>query len=374
MVEAQALFKQIWRSPRLPKPWEAAFNDWQAFEAWVQTVPETTPVSLLPLMWQVRGDMAYQDGGGLNALLKERGLTKRAWKSITAMPLEDTVALFDFHRRLGLNRWIYDLPAAVDAAREAAVPVTAPLVTILMGLRLDLDGMNEPFLSDRIGFIRMLSRHLEKEIPVNLEQFRVDLQQMLDFLDDEGYEFGEATTIPELKEASDTWHQEQLEEAQRVALRGNGIAVAAEEATWNVVPTPGGQNDFVDPVTGMRIVRLHTFAEFQRESQLMGHCIGLSDTYHSRHRNGTGAYYSMRHDGVERPVSTLELVCHNGEWRIAQNRGPSNRDPGADANNLAQRLLDGHRNGVLKEETYEVIFGGQDAYNYNLHDTCSRFF
>ncbi|WP_455233612.1 PcfJ domain-containing protein [Geopseudomonas aromaticivorans] len=364
-----ALFKAMWASPRLPKPWEAAYADWQEFQAWAAKIPETTPQALWPLMWPVRGEMQYQDGGGLNNLLKERGLTKKAWKAIQGLPLEDAIELFSFHRRLGLSRWVMDLPAAVDAARTSAVPVSAPLLTILMGLRLEMEGLNDPYLTDRINFVRMISRHLESEIPANLEAFRADLQQMLDFLDDEGYNFAESTTVPELKEASDAWHEEMAAEARQ----GQPVAANETEATWRVAPTPGGRNEFQDASTGLQVVRLHRFVEFQRESQLMNHCIGSSDTYHSKHRNGVGAFYSMRQEGQERPVATLELVCHNGEWRIAQCRGPSNRDPGREANDLAQRLLDGHRNGEIREASYEFVYGGDRSMSM-LSNTNSRYF
>jgi len=72
-------------------------------------------------------------------------------------------------------------------------------------------------------------------------------------------------------------------------------------------------------------VRLVTNLHFERESQLMSHCVG-NGAYYNMYRQGQTEYYSLR-DKHNNPHCTVEVAVAHGSRIVRQCKGNSNRKP-----------------------------------------------
>lgn len=363
------VYKLMARRPRLPKAWEQDFAECQAFIAWADGIPESTPRALLPLIWPVRDRLDYQDAGGLNGYLKGFGITKRAWKAISSLDAEDTARAYAFFRARGDASWVSRLVVPADTLKEAAAEAGISQMVALAEAELSLEGIAPPYDQDWKLVIRALCAEVAGKPLEECEEAVAQAIVVRDYMQAGDADIGPGTTWAQMYELAQAWAETaELDEDDRPD-------VAAEQV--GAVATPGGDDSFPDPASGFLVKRLRVFDEFVRESDLMGHCIGRSRTYYDKHAEGRGAFYSFRLPGQERPVATLELGVVGDAWRVCQCRGPSNRDPGEVAHELAGRLRQAHQHGISMDNSasYEVLDRpGGSGLPAMLDNTSSRYF
>ena len=369
-MNGQSIFKLMSGSPRLPKPWEPLYEEAQAFIAWADAIPESTSRGLLPMVWSVREKLTYQDGGGLNGYLKERGMTKKGWKALNSLSVEQTAEVFTFYRARGEQSWPARLVTPAETARDASVEVSASLLVVLAEAEISLKGIGAPYDEDWKLMIRALSREIAGKSLAECQDVAGDAILVRDFLTGGDVDIVPSTTWDDLKVQARQWTEE-------LVLDGDDAAPAAAlpaEITARPVMTPGGEDRLVDGQSGLVVVRLIELSDFRRESELMSHCIGHGNGYFNKHLNGTGAFYSFRREGVERPVATLELAVNDGDWRICQCRGPFNQDPGVESADLSNRLREAHQlGGEIRKASYEVL-AQVVGQTMELDHTSSRYF
>ncbi len=375
-MNGQSLYKLLSGSPRLPKPWEDTYQNAQRFIAWADAIPESTPRSLLPMVWAVKDRLTYQDGGGLNGFLKEHGLTKKGWKALNQLSIEHVVGMYRYFASRGETAWPARLAKPIDAIRESAIEPSPALLITLADADISLEGVNPPYDEDWKLMIKALATELsDKDLSV-CAQAAADAILVRDYINGGDVDITRSTTWPEMTAMARRYIEEMsldIEDPEEQDV------IEAPQNLNRVVPTPGGQDFLVDANTGLEVVRLLTHQDFIDESDQMGHCIGrwngkIQHGYFNKHVNGEGAFYSFRRPGERRPIATLELGCLDGDWRVCQVRGPSNRDPGPDANDLAARLREAHQvGGCMKESTIEFINPIANQ-NYSLERTYSRYF
>lgn len=364
----QGIYKLMARRPRLPKAWEDDFEECQAFVAWADAVPASTARSLLPMIWPLRARLQYQDSGGLNGFLKDFGLTKRAWKAINALTVEETAEAYAYFRERGESSWPARFVAPAETLREAAVEPSLALMFVLAEAEISLEGISAPYDADWKMLVRALSVEVaEKRIGECAELIGQAILAR-DYLQGGDADIGPGTGWADICGLAQRW-------AETAAAAEVDIGVASA-VTGEAVQTPGGGDEFADPASGFIVKRLIEFPEFARESELMDHCIGRSRHYFDKHMAGRGAFYSFRLPGRERPVATLELGVFDGDWRICQCRGPSNRPPGEEADALAERLRQAHQFGhsVERSAEIEVLDEVGRGLPSMLTGTSSRYF
>ncbi|WP_073666332.1 PcfJ domain-containing protein [Pseudomonas aeruginosa] len=368
-MKGQAIFKLMSQSPRLPKPWEASYQEAQDFIAWADAIPDSTSRALLPMVWAVKDKLAYQDGGGLNGYLKERGMSKKGWKALNSLSVEQTADAFSYFRARGEQAWPLRLVRPAETARDAAVDVSAALLIVLADAEVSLEGIHAPYDEDWKLMIRALAAEVAGKALACCPAVAADAILVRDYLTGGDADISPSTSWSEMVDLAREWLVElQHEEAGYVP------EPAAQVPVSRAVPTPGGEDRLLDAQTGVAVVRLLQFSEFRQESDLMNHCIGRSNHYFNKHMEGTGAFYSFREPGVERPLATLELSVSDGEWRICQCRGPFNGDPGPECHDLANRLLEAHQvGGEIRKASYEVVAQAVGQH-LELEQTSTRYF
>ena len=362
------IYKLMARRPRLPKAWEEDFQECNAFIAWADAIPDSTPRALLPIIWPLRDRLEYQDGGGLNGYLKGFGMTKRAWKAISALSVEDTAQAYGYFRALGDASWAARLVGPADTLKEVGVSAGLAQMFVLAEAEISLEGITPPYDADWKLMIRALCAEVDGKPLAECRDAVAQAIVVRDYLQGGDVDIGPNTTWPVMCELSQRW-------AETAELDEDDLPPPALQE--GAAATPGGEDVFPDPQTGFLIHRLRVFEEFVRESDLMGHCIGRSTNYFNKHANGTGAFYSFRLPGQERPVATLELGVMGDSWRICQCRGPSNRDPGEASHELANRLRQAHQFGFSMDisANYEVLDRGVGSRLPTMLDnTSSRYF
>jgi hypothetical protein len=367
-VNGQTLFKLMTASPRLPKPWEPAYQEAQEFIAWADALPESTSRALVPMIWAMREQLEYRDGGGLNGYLKQHGLSKKGWKAINTLSLEQTAQAYRFFQARGERGWPGRLAVPADTVREAGVEVSVPLLIVLAEAEISLEGIPAPYDEDWKMMVRSLAGEMVDKSLADCAQVSGDAILVRDYLQGGDVDITPATSWPQMVQLANEWiaAQDELVDDHEEAPSQPGLSQA--------VPTPGGNDVLVDAASGLQVVRLVEFPQYVQESDLMRHCIGRSRNYFNKHENGTGAFYSFRQAGEERPLATLELGQHNGEWRICQVRGPFNQDPGQACRDLADRLREAHQlGGEVRIASYEVIAQAAGR-EIELERTSSHYF
>ncbi len=362
------IYKLMARRPRLPKAWEEDFAECNAFIAWADAIPDSTPRSLLPMIWPLRDRLEYQDGGGLNGYLKGFGMSKRAWKAISALSAEDTAQAYGYFRALGDSTWVSRLVGPADTLKDVGLNASLAQMFVLAEAEISLEGISAPYDADWKMMIRALCAEVEGKALADCREVVAQAIVVRDYLQGGDADISPSTTWQQMCELSQHW-------VETVELDEDDLPAPVQQDT--AAATPGGDDVFPDPESGFLVHRLRVFEEFVRESDLMGHCIGRSTNYFNKHVNGTGAFYSFRIPGQERPVATLELGVVGEAWRVCQCRGPSNRDPGEASHTLANRLRDAHQLGlsVCSSVNYEVLDRSVGSRLPTMLDnTSSRYF
>lgn len=362
------VYKLMASRPRLPKAWEEDYQECTAFIAWADAIPESTPRALLPLIWPLRDRLEYQDAGGLNGYLKGFGVTKRAWKAISALGAEDTAQAYGYFRALGDSSWVSRLVGPADTLKDVGVAAGLAQMFVLAEAEISLEGVTPPYDADWKLMIRALCAEVDGKSLGDCRDAVAQAIVVRDYLQGGDVDIGPNSTWAQMCELSQRW-------AETAELDDDDLPAPTDRN--NAAATPGGDDVFPDPQSGFLIHRLSVFEEFVRESDLMGHCIGRSPVYFNKHANGTGAFYSFRIPGQERPVATLELGVVGEGWRVCQCRGPSNRDPGEASHELANRLRQAHQFGfsVDNSANYEVLDRSVGSRLPTMLDnTSSRYF
>jgi hypothetical protein len=251
--------------------------------------------------------------------------------------------------------------------------VTLPLLVALAEAEITFEGIPAPYDEDWKLMVRCVAREMEGKSLADCHQVAADAILVRDYLHGGDADISASTQWSNLVEVSRAWiaEQEQDEDLQVEPVERAG----PEDHASRVAVTPGGMDIMNDAQTGLQVVRLTQFPQFVQESDLMRHCIGRSQAYFNKHLNGTGAFYSFRQPGEERPLATLELVQFNGEWRIAQCRGPFNHDPGQGCHDMAERLREAHQlGGEIRTASYEVFAAQPLGARMELERTSANYF
>jgi hypothetical protein len=364
------IYKAMAARPRLPKPWEPDFEEAKAFMAWADAIPESTSRALLPMIWPLRDRLQFQDGGGLNGFLKERGLTKPAWKVIAGLSLAESAAAYNYYRGKGDMTWAVRLVKPAVSVKELEVEASLPLLFTMAEADISTLSVPRPYQQDWRLMLKALSDAVKDKSLSECAQISGDVIIVRDYFESGDVDVSSTTTWAEMKALADQWVINARAEEMEYENGGAAVELANE-----IAASPGGADLFTDAVTGMTVHRLTAFDQFVAESDAMGHCIGRSQNYFNKHLNGTGAFYSFRLPNQARPVATLELGLTEGTWRICQVRGPSNRDPGEASQALSERMRDAHQvGGEIRETTYELTGFAGGRPMPGLDQTHSRYF
>lgn len=187
-------------------------------------------------------------------------------------------------------------------------------------------------LPDRLGECPLLT----PEIIIGVRDALFDLT---DYLDGSMGEWITGKSILTLIAMSERWHREVV------------LASARMENGSNVVEWPGMFPAKRWEDAGCELIELTTVEELAAEGVAQGHCVA---TYAGMCLQGHARIVSVRTADGQR-LSTVEVVCANGVFAVAQHRAAKNHEPCATAKKAVRRWISEANKGafpVLREWPY----------------------